>query len=118
VTMEVYASASSAATREALKRLGASLDGQDALPYFAAVRAKRGVATGQKPEHGLLLCALRLSGWRDSNPRPLRPKLRARRSIGVVSARHRSLAGVLGRCWSVSLLYFAAVQLRSRAGRD
>jgi integrase len=27
VTMEVYASASSAATREALKRLGASLDG-------------------------------------------------------------------------------------------
>lgn len=27
VTMEIYASASSAATREALKRLGASLDG-------------------------------------------------------------------------------------------
>ena len=48
--MEVYASASSAVIREALKQLGASLDGSDALLYFAAVRAKRGVETEQKPD--------------------------------------------------------------------
>jgi len=59
----------------------------------------------------------RVSGWRDSNPRPLRPELRAERSIGVVSARRGPLAGVLGRCWSASLLYFAAVQQPVRSWR-
>ena len=46
------------------------------------------------------------------------PELRARRSMGDVSAPHGPLGGVLGHCWSASLLYCAAVQLRTCAGRD
>jgi hypothetical protein len=51
-------------------------------------------------------------------PRPLRPELRAGQSMGVISAGRRPLPGVVGQCWSASLLYFAAVQLRwsRRAG--
>ena len=36
----------------------------------------------------------------------------------VISARHKLLGAIRGRCWSVSLLYFAAVPLRSSADRD
>jgi hypothetical protein len=50
--------------------------------------------------------------------RPLRPELRARRPIEVVSARRGPLAAVLGRCWSASLLYCAAVQLPLCASPD
>ena len=38
--------------------------------------------------------------------------------VGVVSAHRGSLAGTVGRCWSASLLYFTAVQLRACAGPD
>jgi hypothetical protein len=50
--------------------------------------------------------------------RALDRELRARRSMGVVSACRGPLSGTLGRYWSASLLYFAAVQLRTCAGRD
>jgi hypothetical protein len=46
----------------------------------------------------------------------LRPELRTGRSMGVVFARRGPLVATLRRCRSTRLLYFAAVQLRSRAG--
>jgi len=55
--------------------------------------------------------ALQMSGWRDLNPRPLRPELWAGRSMVVISAGRRPMADVVGRCWSALLLYSAAVQL-------
>ena len=48
----------------------------------------------------------------DLNPRPLRPELRAGRSMVVISAGRRPAADVVGRCWSAALLYCAAVPLR------
>jgi hypothetical protein len=42
-------------------------------------------------------------------PRPLRPELRAERSMEVVSARRGPLVGTLRRCRSTRLLSFAAV---------
>jgi len=51
-----------------------------------------------------------LSGWRDLNPRPLRPELRAGWSIEVISAGRRP---VTGRCGPV-LVGGVAVQLAGR----
>jgi hypothetical protein len=68
---------------------------------------RRHVKTGSGP----LPVTLAL-GWRDLNPRPLRPELRAGRSMVVIFAGRRPVAGVVGRCWSAALLYCAAVQLR------
>ena len=56
--------------------------------------------------------AFQASGWRDSNPRPLRPELRAGRSMVVIFAGRRPVKGVMGWCWSAALLYCAAVPLR------
>jgi integrase len=70
ITMEIYTQVSSTATREALKPLGAAR-----WPLVAVLRCCTGTneaifIDGRWP--------LTLSGWRDLNPRPLRPE----RAIG------------------------------------